>query len=99
MKWISTITIPQDKANHFIYSLLLCTVLYTLGVYVRNIYNAQYNNGDVAVYVCYIAFIITSFKEAVDYISESGTCSWWDVFANLLGIHTFLWMVWFTLNY
>lgn len=80
--------IPEDKANHVIWSYLLCVFVFIIAGAINY---AIGSNCDVAT-VSYIAsgvtLVLGLLKEVYDYYGE-GNSSWSDVLANVTGVSAF----------
>lgn len=90
---LNKLLIAQDKANHFIYSLLLSLVFFILLTITDRITEGNISLMDIAYLAGFTSFFVGVNKERVDYSTGKGTASWLDLLANLLGIGTFVFIV------
>ncbi len=87
---LNKLLIAQDKANHFIYSLLLSLVFFILLVVANRIAEGNISLMGLAYIAGVTSFVVGFNKESVDYYTGKGTASWLDLLANLFGIGTFI---------
>ncbi len=90
---LNKLLIAQDKANHFIYSLLLILLFFILLTITDRITENNIGLTDTAYLAGFTSFFVGVNKESVDYYTGKGTASWLDLLANLLGIGTFIFIV------
>ena len=90
---LNKLLIAQDKANHFIYSLLLSLVFFILLTITNKIAHENISLMNIAYLAGFTSFFVGVNKERVDYNTGKGTASWLDLLANLLGIVTFVFIV------
>jgi hypothetical protein len=90
---LNKLLIAQDKANHFIYSLLLSLLFFILLVVANRIAEGNISLMGLAHIAGVTSFVVGVNKESVDYYSGKGTASWLDLLANLFGIGTFVFIV------
>lgn len=87
---LNKLLISQDKANHFIYSLLLSLLFFILLTITNRITEGNISLMDTASLAGFTSFFVGVNKESVDYYTSKGTASWLDLLANILGIGTFI---------
>lgn len=90
---LNKLLISQDKANHFIYSLLLSLLFFMLIVVANRIAEGNISVMGLAYIAGVTSFVVGINKESVDYYTGKGTASWLDLLANLFGIGTFIFIV------
>lgn len=90
---LNKLLIAQDKANHFIYSLLLSLLFFMLLVVANRIAEGNISLMGLACIAGVTSFVVGINKESVDYYTGKGTASWLDLLANVLGIATFVFIV------
>jgi uncharacterized protein YfiM (DUF2279 family) len=82
--------IPQDKANHYIWSYLLCGFVFTVAAVINYVIGSECD----VVTMAWIAYVVTItlgiLKEVYDYYSHEGTSSWGDVIADIAGASAFV---------
>lgn len=90
---LNKLLIAQDKANRFIYSLLLILLFFILLTITNRITEGNIGLMGVAYLAGFTSFFVGVNKERVDYYTGKDTSSWLDLLANLLGIGTFIFIV------
>ena len=90
---LNKLLIAQDKANHFIYSLLLSLLFFILLTITNRITENNIGLMDTTYLAGFTSFFVGVNKESVDYYTGKGTASWLDLLANLFGIGTFIFIV------
>lgn len=85
--------ISQDKANHFIWSLLICVIVFSCTVITNNYLGTEVGLYRAAALSALFTYTIGNFKELFDHYTGTGVVSWMDILANLCGIITFVLIV------
>lgn len=92
-KLLDLILIPQDKANHFIWSMLICVIVFSCIVITNNYLSTEVGLYRAAALSALFTFTIGNFKELFDHYTGTGVVSWLDILANVCGIITFVFIV------
>lgn len=92
-KLLNKMLIPQDKANHFIWTIIVLDVILGLTLVIDGLAKLKLS----FIFIMMFSFIATALvgliKEMRDYRTKQGTPSIKDVLANLYGLFTALSLV------
>lgn len=87
-KLLDKMLLPQDKANHFVWTVIILNVILGLIVFVDWAFGLNIHFA----WIMGVAFMATAliglFKEMRDFTSGKGTPSFMDTLANLYGLLT-----------
>ena len=81
--------IPQDKANHFIYSLLVCVIVFSCIAGSNNFLDTKVGLYRATGLSVLATFTIGNLKELLDYYTGTRLISWLNILANACGVATF----------
>lgn len=80
--------IPQDKANHFVWTVVILTVVMGLVTVADTVLNTGINFFILVGFSFAVTAVIGLVKEIRDYATGKGTLSFLDMLANLYGLLT-----------
>lgn len=87
-KLLNKMLIPQDKANHFVWTIIVLDVILGLTLAIDGLAKLKLS----FIFIMMFSFIATALvgliKEMRDYTSGQGTPSFMDTLANLYGLIT-----------
>lgn len=86
---LENLNIPEDKANHFIWSFVLCAMCFMLVLFFNNITNMSLSVNVLLTQAVIFTATIGFIKEMLDDMTIDNYLSWSDMLANTLGALAF----------
>jgi hypothetical protein len=87
--------IPQDKANHFVWTTVILTAIFGIVVGINHVLNLNINFFIMVSFSFIAAALIGVVKEIRDYVTGKGTPSFLDIMANLCALFTIFCLITF----
>ena len=85
---LNKMLIPQDKANHFVWTVVILVLVMGAVVLIDTVLGLNLNFFFVVGFSFIVTALIGLLKEVRDYTSGKGTPSFLDTLANLYGLIT-----------
>lgn len=83
---LNKMLIPQDKANHFVWTVVILTVVMGLVTVADTVLNTGINFFILVGFSFAVTAVIGLVKEIRDYATGKGTLSFLDMLANVSGL-------------
>lgn len=83
---LNKMLIPQDKANHFVWTVVILVLVLCAVVLLDTVLGINLNFFFVVGFSFIVTTLIGLLKEIWDYVSGQGTPSFMDTLANLYGL-------------